>query len=166
MNDILSLLHTKQEADNLTAGIDSLLSSLYKKDVDVKMLISKTIPASVSGSILDDLAKQNVALQNLEIIQTYFEDLKTKTESLKIFSLTIPFQPTYSFVKTLHQWVIENLPADRQGVGQGIVLNLQIDPTLRAGSIVEYEGIYRDYSIKKQLEEVFMNKKEEVLKSL
>jgi F0F1-type ATP synthase delta subunit len=77
-------------------------------------------------------------------------NLEQELQRLRVFEVTLAFEPTVSFLEKLFLWVREN-------IGQGIILKLEKDESIIGGAIVSFEGKYLDLSIKSKLEE--LNKK-------
>lgn len=155
---ILNRIYTKEDADAFVSSVDTFLSQLYTNSgSDTVTLIKKTLPPETLDTVQNALYAQKISPLDKERIHVFFTHLKEVMRKLKIFKLTLVFNPPYAFIQKLHVWIQENIGID-------IILSIQKDPALIGGTVIEYGGIYRDYSLRKQLDEVFEKKRNEILK--
>ena len=63
-------------------------------------------------------------------------------------SLTIAFKPNQELISTLSSWAKENFK-------DKVVFDITVDPSIVGGAIVEHNGLYRDESLGKVLDEAF-----------
>ncbi len=137
-SEILPLISTEWQKDQLVNQIESLSQAIYRvngeearriaeEGIDVRIAeIIKTIPA-------DDLP-------------TFLNDLKQKINSLPVAKITLSFSPTVSFVKKLHDFLIQNLAT------MGVV-DIKVDPEIIAGLTIELGGKFTDLTVRKKLNE-------------
>lgn len=156
-SDILRHVKTVDQARGLSSEIDVLLDSLFKTDNKAfeKALNSiSAIDAEVLKSAFGGL-KNNISPNNLSTIKEYLTQLKEEIQKLKILKLSLAFDPSEDTIGNLFTWVWENL-------GERHILDIQKDQTILGGAIIEFEGKYKDLSLKKKLDEVFATKREEI----
>lgn len=63
-------------------------------------------------------------------------------------SLTIAFKPDEELISALSSWAKENLKEKTD-------FEITVDPSIVGGAIVEHNGLYRDESVRKTLEDAF-----------
>lgn len=66
-------------------------------------------------------------------------------------SLTIAFKPNEELMSALSSWAKENLK-------EKAVFDITVDPSIVGGAIIECDGLYRDESVRKILEDAFSKK--------
>ncbi len=76
------------------------------------------------------------------------EEILQAAREQKRLSLTIAFRPSSSFVTTLVSWV-------RSHLGQGIVVDFRYEPAVVGGAVIEFNGHYGDFSLKKKFQAYF-----------
>ena len=86
--------------------------------------------------------------------------LKAKEEikNLKIAKITLAIDPSEDTISLISDWINKNL-------GDGIILDLSKDESILGGVIISIDGVYKDQSLKKNLEELFIKRKSEILSS-
>lgn len=67
--------------------------------------------------------------------------------SFPVLRLEIAFKPTDEFIKKLSDWV-------EKEAQQKVILDIVVNPKVVAGALIEYQGIFRDYSLSKRIEEL------------
>ena len=74
---------------------------------------------------------------------------KTKKELLKlpVLKIQLAFSPTPSFIKEISDWLKRNLK-------KKVLLDVEVNPVIVGGAILEYRGKYLDLSLKKEIEKL------------
>ena len=156
-SDLLSNIETVDQAREFISEIDMLLDSLFKTQNGFEEGLN-AISASHSQMLKEALLKNNIQASSPSIISEYLHALKEEIRKLKTIKLALAFEPRQHTIDNLFTWVSQNL-------GSGIILDIKLDKTILGGTIVELEGKYQDFSLKKKLEELFGRKREEIMRS-
>ena len=155
-SDILRSTRTAQQAEQLVAEIDNLLASLFhegKKEFE-KALAS--IRAQVAQVLRDEFLSK---YQNKEVIKDFLTQLKERAQSLRFLPVVFAFSPSEHSIALIHDWIIKN-------IGENYVLDIEVDENIIGGICLTLDGKYIDLSIRKKMEDVFGNKREEILNLL
>lgn len=158
-SDILKSTRTAQQAEQLILEIDSLLGSLFHEGKEEFEKALQSIRAQVAEVLRDEFLNKDPKYQNKEMIKDFLTQLKEKAQNLNPIPITLAFSPSEHTIEVLHEWVLKNL-------GETYVLDIEVDQTILAGICLTLEGKYLDLSLKKKLEEVFKNKREDILSAL
>jgi hypothetical protein len=135
---ILAQIKTDKDKELLLEELDVLKTGLY----DLKDGFEKALSKVRQGTA--DLMRE--ALVNAAVDKTQFlEGLETELEKVRTLKLTLAFEPSEEFVSQLYQWTLSNIQP-------GIILDFEKDKSLLGGVVIEYEGLYKDYSLRKVLE--------------
>lgn len=158
-SDILSNIKTVDEANRFASEIDTLLDALFKTQGNAfeKALNSISIPNK--QTLKEAFLKDNVSFEDKTMIKEYLIGLKERVQKLRVLKLSLGFAPSEDSIDKLFTWVLKN-----QGVG--VILDIKEDKKIIGGAIIEFEGKYKDFSLKKKLEEVFASKREEITKDI
>ena len=155
--DLITSLKTTQEVDNLSSEIDMLMSKLFQSE---KILLEKALTSvSVDSAkkITEIFEKFNLDMTDKAIVRDFLDTLADLIKKFKVIKLILAFDPTRATIENIHEAVSEN-------IGIGYILDIEVDESVLAGAIVIFNGKYKDYTIKKAIEETFQNKKQDVLK--
>lgn len=139
---ILTRIRTKQDARKLADELDLLMAKLYLAEKGIfEKTLDKKIRSWVSVLIKEGLSK--VADK-----EGYLQGLLAEISKLKTLHLTISFEPTEEGLDRFHSWVQSN-------VGQGVILEISVEPSLLGGAKIIYQGRYLDLSLTAKFKKVF-----------
>lgn len=141
-SSILDLIKTKSDLDKLLAGVRMIKDSLYKVG-SYEQALNKEIDAEIDAKVVAMIQKATEGKD----IRNFLLELEKRLENFKFLKLTICFEPTPEQLANIMEWVNKNL-------AQGILLEINYDSSLVGGAIVEFEGKYGDFTIKRKLEEM------------
>lgn len=155
--DLITSLKTTREVDDLSSEIDVLMSASFKS---AKMSLEKAL-SSISGKtaakITDIFSKNNFDMNDKKLVSDFLDTLKNLIKKFKIIKLILAFDPTRKAIENIHDFISEN-------IGIGYILDIEIDESILGGAAIMFNGNYKDYSLRKNLDEIFANKKSEILK--
>ena len=154
--DILRNIKTVDEVNRLVSEIDILLDSLFKADTNAFEKALNSISVVTSQALKDTFLKNNANLGNYAMIKDLLIKLKEELQKFKVLKLSLAFEVSEGSIDNLFAWVLTNL-------GSGIILDIKEDKKIIGGASIEFEGKYKDLTLKKKLEEVFGSKREEIL---
>lgn len=155
--DLITSLKTVEEVDNLASEIDNLETSLFKSS---KMSLDKAIESIsiITGKkIMEIFSKNNLDMNDKELIRDFLETLKDLIKKFKVIKLILAFDPSLKTIQNIHEQVSEKL-------GIGYILDIEIDESVLGGAVIIFNGKYKDFTLRKAIDEVFASKKEEILK--
>lgn len=155
--DIIASIKTTQDLHEISSEIDNLLTSIFETKNQSFDNALKSISITASTKIKETLAKNGLDITNKELIQNFLIGLKELLRKFKTIRLVIAFEPSDLTIENIHNWVASNL-------GQGYILHIETDRAILGGAIVvSSNGQYRDFTVKKSLEETFSAKREQIL---
>lgn len=156
LKPILINIAAKSDADQLLACADAVSACLYNtKEGDYKKVIDKSLNADFAQVLKNALDE----IPDASKINEFLISLKNEVQKLKVIKLTIAFSPTIDSIKTISAFIKEKF-------GEGFIMEIEQDPEILGGAIIVLDGKYQDFSLKKQLNEVFEKKKAEIVKLL
>ncbi|MBI2049300.1 hypothetical protein HYT32_00055 [Candidatus Roizmanbacteria bacterium] len=154
--DIITSLKTLQDRDRLSSDIEDLLTSIFKMSGQPFDNLLKTIRIDFAEKIKDAFRKSGLDSQDKEQIRNFLTTLKHLLGRFRIIKITLAFDPSNQTIENIHSWISSRL-------GQGYILDIQTSPEVLGGAIIVFNGEYRDFTIKKNIEAIFTSRKEQVL---
>jgi len=85
-----------------------------------------------------------------KLLKEEVSELEEKLRALPQIKLEIAFSPGEDFLNRLSQWFEKEL-------GQKIILDITCNPKIAGGLIIEYQGKWRDFSLAKRIDQLFIN---------
>lgn len=147
--DLITSLKTTQEVASFISEIDTFM---LEKTLD-------SISTSSAKKITETFSKNKLDINNKDVVTGFFEILKDLLKKFKIIKLVLAFDPTHKTIENIHNFVKNN-------VGIGYILDIEVSQDVLAGAIVIYNGKYKDYTLRKSLEDAFETKGEKMLSLL
>ena len=93
--------------------------------------------------------------QNQTTYKNKIDELVTKLYKCRIVELTLAFKPDNNTIAYFSDWIKKN-------VGSDVVIDLQFNPSIVGGAQIIYNGMYKDYSIRKKLAGTFQIHRDEI----
>ncbi|MCD6114696.1 F0F1 ATP synthase subunit delta [bacterium] len=84
---------------------------------------------------------------NKEKILKELEETKEELLKLPVLKIQLAFSPSPSFIKEISDWLKRNLK-------KKVLLDVEVNPVIVGGAILEYRGRYLDLSLKKEIEKL------------
>ncbi|MBI2613499.1 MAG: hypothetical protein HYW62_01910 [Candidatus Levybacteria bacterium] len=154
--DLITSLKTTREVDDLSLEIDTLASELFGSE---KMSLEKALDSISSDSakkIKEIFSNNKFDIEDKKIVSDFLDTLKDLLKKFKVIKLILAFDPTLKTIEKIHEFISEN-------IGIGYILDIEIDESILAGAAVMFNGKYKDFTLKKSLDEVFANKSLKIL---
>ncbi len=158
-SDLLNSLKTTREVSLFASDIETLTQNLFKSE---KMSLVKALGSiSIKNAeiIIQASLKKNVKTNDKDSISDFLETLKDIINQLKVIKLVLAFFPTYKTIEKIHNFV-------RDTIGIGYILDIETNESILAGAVVMFNGKYKDFTLSKSLDDVFSNKRGEILKPI
>jgi len=135
---------------DLTRQIDEVIGIIY---VDDKKALMEKLTGRLPQHIFDIIAglfANKILSGNPKDVEEYFISLNSYLAKIPTVRLTIAFEPSAEFSKTLSFWFEKNL-------GKKVVCDIRVRKEIIAGAQVEYNGKYKDYSKAKLIPAITLN---------
>ena len=142
----LSLIKTKQYADEVIEKIDALKESLYNKRVDLDKKMSELFSFEMKEKIKAYSWQEQINLNDPVAFGKFLSNLRAFVKSMPVVTMKIAFDPDEEIVKEISAWFVENY-------GKSVLVDLIFDKSLMGGAVVVFNEESRDFTLKKRLEE-------------
>jgi len=157
--DIVESLRTIQDVDLFVRDIDTLSQMLFDleaKDTSLKQALD-LISTESAAKITKLFWEKQLDTNDRTAVTEFLKTLKTSIGQLKIIKLVLAFDPTRKTIENIHKFVEKNIE-------KGYIFDIEVSEDILGGTIIMFNGKYNDFSLKKSIEDVFKNKREEILK--
>lgn len=149
---LLTLVKTKKDAVMLMSGLEETIQSLFTVKETPQVLIAKHVSLDKKGKLIEMMQQEGVALSNSESIQDFFKTLIDALAQIPSITVTLATDPKEETILYISQWI-------QTVVKKDVLLDIAVDRSLIGGASFVYNGIYKDYSLKKALTQYYSNKK-------
>lgn len=148
--EITGTIFTTTQANNFVTQLDDVINSLFVTRENIEKKLDKILPFEKKERISILCQKNNIDINDLNLMQKFLSNLKDHIKKLPIINLQIAYDAAEKNIIDISSWFTLNLK-------QKILINVTINKKLIGGAIIGYNGIYKDYSLKKRLDEKYAN---------
>ncbi len=151
MKEIISLvaispyISTSYHLKELQRALDHLETAFFQKKQTFIQTLDQEIPFPLSETLKKVAGEHEVHLNDTEEVIEFITKLREELQQIQRLTITISFQPTLDLIKEINRWIIVNLK-------QVVVLDFVTDHTLIGGAKIEFNGLFKDYSVQKRME--------------
>src|SRR3989338_487144 len=154
-SDILRDIKTVGELEDFVLEIDTILGSLYKgENKTTDEILGKKVGKSTAVKIKKLIEKNKINTFDYPAVEKLLSGLKECLKQSKTLKMSLAIDPSQETIGHIFNWVLENM-------GDGIVLDIDRDESILGGAVISFNGLYKDFSLRRALEEVFNSKKAE-----
>ncbi len=155
--DSLRDIKTREQLEEFSAEIDNILSSLFKiKNRNIEDVLEKTVGQKTIKIIKKLVQENKIDSSDYNSLEKVLTSIKQDLKKIRTLKISLAINPTSEIIDRLFDWAKKNL-------GEGIILDIDKNETILGGAIISFDGIYKDFSLKNTLEEIFKDKKSEIM---
>src|SRR5436190_11017730 len=144
--ELLNIIKTKEDKIQFLKQLEKISQTFFAKENDLQSLLQESIPYGKRQKILHMAHNQHVDITSVETMQTFIEELKSLVIAMPEITITFAIEPTEVMITGISSWFAVNLK-------KPMILDIVVNTTLIGGIILHYQGIYKDFSVKKKLQE-------------
>jgi F0F1-type ATP synthase delta subunit len=146
--DLLDIVKTKEDKQQFLRQLGQLSADFFTQQNDMHSLLEQSIPYGKKEKILHLAQKYQIDITNTATMATFITEIQTLVTSLPEVSIKIAFEPTQTMIGTLSTWCVVHLK-------KPMILDISVDKMLIGGAIFEYKGLYKDFSLKRKLNDLY-----------
>ncbi len=155
-SDLIILVKTTTEAQHLLTEIDILLRLLYTlENGRPDAILTKYVSHDFAVSLIRSFKKNNISWDDQEKTKDFLFGLKKSIEAAKVLKLTLSFKPDSHMVSLFSGHITRTF-------GQYILLDFTYDPSIMGGAIISFQGVYKNFTLKKRIADVFEQQRSKI----
>jgi F0F1-type ATP synthase delta subunit len=154
--DLITSLKTTQEVADFICEIDALIFTLLRSE---EMTIGKaldSISIDSAKKINQVFTKNGLNIDDKDAVVRFLETLKELLRKFKVIKIILAIDPTRKIITDMHNFV-------KDTIGVGYILDIEISEDILGGAIIMFNGKYYDFSLKKDIEDIFKAKKDQIV---
>lgn len=145
--DIFASLYTKQELLELLRQLAEIEHEFYNTTSDITATIDRTLDYNKKPLITSYFIKNNLDIRQKKTFDTFFTEFTKAARLFPTISLSLSFMPATRTIEKISSTLDQLIPHH--------LLDIHVDTSILGGAIIAYKGHYKDYSLKKKVEEYF-----------
>lgn len=142
--DLSGFFVTKSQAGDFARGLSNIIDKMYETNFNLENAFAQEFGIDKRDKFMELLhenSHKNMSLK--DYLTSFIEQIKLLPE----LDITIAYEPNIETLKAISQWFIISF-------NKQVLLNIKVDRNLIAGAAINFNGKYRDYSIRNQLNEI------------
>lgn len=144
--NITEIIRTKQEAHLFLTDLNNLVSSLYNVKTAVEEKLYAHLPHNKKIKILELCQQNNINTNDVQNFLQFIHALIKYIETLPVVTVHLARELPDKEIEIVSEWLVKT--AKRE-----ILLDIQINAELLGGAVIEMNGVYKDFTVKKMLED-------------
>lgn len=141
-SDIVKSLKTSEELEDLSSQVSDLKEAIYStKSTTLEDALRKIVPFGIANKI-------RVSISSGISSQDFIEGLQKALSEVKVIKITLSLEPTEELIDMMQSFIENSTNIHK-------VLDIEIDPKIIGGLIIEDNGLYKDYSLRKIIVDYF-----------
>jgi F0F1-type ATP synthase delta subunit len=159
-DQITSKLRTTADVKQVLTCLETFVDTFFsaKKSADQKQIFQE-LPKAVADILIAAFASEPITPANQITIKRQIDELSDKLRACKSIQLTIAFQPTEETITFFSDWVKKNVSPDT-------LIDLQFDKSIFGGAQIIAGGVFKDYTVRKNLANRFRIQREDIMSLL
>ena len=149
---ILEDVYTKQDAYVLLDSLMQLEKFLYSTKINIASKLGELFSEKKTKAITDFLKKEKIDLKNPQVLVKTLAGVKQTIKDMSVIQIQLAIAPTEEILASIVKWFEKN--GKRKSL-----LDIQVNKALIGGLIISKQGLYKDYSVKREFENKFRNTK-------
>jgi len=158
-SDLTSSLKTTREVADFASKIDAFQLAFFNSGKESTEKTLTLINENFAKKIILFFSNNHLDINDKSVVFNFLEKLSFFIKKLKVIKLVLAFDPTSKIVEKIHNFVQDVL-------GIGYVLDIEVSEDILGGAIVIFNGKYNDFTLKKQLEDTFREKGDQIISAI
>lgn len=151
-SDVTQFVRSSTELGTLLSEIEIIKKALFDSGGGgVDEVLASSVRESVASIFKEKFKK--------EAPEKYLEGLESELSGLQEIRLTLASELSGDQMENVYSWVSAN-------VGQGVIVNVELDPKILGGAVITFKGKYYDGSLVKTVEELLQKNKDSVVSKI
>jgi hypothetical protein len=159
-DQIIAKLRTTTEVSQVIHALEEFSTTAFgPTNLPLQQQIFQKLPKEIADILIEKLTTAQPTPETKIVIKRQVNELLDKLRSCKSIKLTIAFQPDDTTITLFSDWIKTN-------INESALLDLQFDKSIVGGAQIIAGGVYKDYSVRKNLTNRFQIQKDEIMKLL
>ncbi len=146
--DIIDVVKTSQDRVEFLSQLDVLSRVFYSHKKDITSALETEVSFKTREKLVWLARKNNISLDTVDIFNSFLETVKQTVVQIPEITLILAFAPTEQMISVISFWFTTSAK-------KAVVLDISVDKTLIGGTIIGLNGMYKDFSLKRKLQDKF-----------
>ena len=146
VSSLQKYLVTTTDARDFQLMLQNLCDKFFETEATSEVILKKEAPYSLAEFLTKLANEYKVRMEDKTQVQLFLRQIDKAISEMTVISLTLAIDPKETFIKAMQDWFMQHYQ-------KLVLLDISVDQSIIAGSIIQIHGKYHDYSLRKMLEE-------------
>jgi hypothetical protein len=142
--------HTKSQANDFLIRLNEISDKIYQTGFNIDTELTNNFGIEKKENFLRLLRNHKINPQSASGLKEFINKILEKISAIPVLSLTIAFEPNQETLNKLSEWFILNASKE-------VVFEIKVNPKIVGGATINFNGQFKDYSIKETFDHVVLN---------
>lgn len=138
---------TKKQANDFIQGLNNIVNQLFEVNFNLESALINEFGIDKKDKFMILLRDSKMNSASNDQLKNFLTSLQDSIRNLPVITITIAYEPNEASLKAFLEWFMFNLKKQ-------ILLDLQVNKKLIAGATINYNGKFKDYSIKSLFDQI------------
>lgn len=148
-NDLSDFFITKNQSNDFIQSLNKIIDKLYEIDFNFEKSLTDEFGIDKKDKFMNFLRDKKIQDSSNDEIKKFIQDLQNNIRKMSVLTLNIAFEPNEMILKALIQWCLFTL-------NKQVLIDFIIDKNIIAGASINFNGKFKDYSVKPLFENIMM----------
>lgn len=144
---LLTELVTTHDVDTLAQGITRMQDLLFTTRGTNLEKIAQAFGEGEKHGISQLIEAAHLTEAEPVVLKHWFTELDLEIKTLPVLTMAVAIELPYKTLKQINNWLV-------QALNRKVILEVTVDKNILAGVAIYHKGSYRDYSLRRKLEDM------------
>lgn len=145
--DILTI----EDTNSFYKEIDQFTSKLFQVSTTLDQALNESFNKQKKDAFLSILKEQGIEPSDQIKIQELLKKIKEEAKIFPVITIKLGYDPTREHIESFSDWFISRIK-------RKVILKILVERNLIGGAYITYNGLFKDFSVKKRVQDAFMTK--------
>lgn len=146
--DLLDIVKTKEDRIQFLSQLDALTHAFFSHEKEAMSILDQTISYKSKEKLLQIAQQNKISITDEQAFQSFIETVKQTVSEFPEVTITLAFAPTQEVITVISGWFSVHAK-------KAMILDIAVDKSLIGGVIIGFNGMYKDFSLKKKLQDKY-----------
>jgi len=145
--DLSDFFVTEAQAADYSDRLSTIYDQIYQTDFQLENCLTNQFGVTKRDKFMNLLKDNNINIDSNTLLQEFIKHLQEYIKNLPKASVTLSFEPDQLISKSISVWFFQN-------TNNQVLLNIDVQPQIINGIIIDINGKHGDYSIKNKFNQI------------
>lgn len=148
--DLSQFCKTKAQATDFIMRLNGITEMIFQTHFDLEKVFMDEFGIQKKDHFMKLLRENQIHTGTKSDLKAFMTTIVEQVSKFPVLSLTVAIEPKEATLRAISEWFILN-------THKQVLFDITVDPQIIAGATLNYNGKYKDYSIKTTFEKILLS---------